>query len=346
MLGNNSESNIKSGIATGDCVSVVVPVYNVERYLADCLESLLCQSYSNLEIILIDDGSTDKCGQICDSYSCHDDRVVVIHKDNAGLSSARNTGTSIAHGEWLVYVDSDDVVHRDYIKELLYAATSTGSDVACCLHQSFSHKSEVFADKAVNANVISLSGEQAAIEMFSLRKIYPSAWGKLARTELWKSIAFPEGRRFEDLPVIWKILAYSHKVVSIQEPLYFYRRRAGSIVSSASDASIKDLIKTIKQVEADTSTSPFALSLKNPARFLLSVECCRLYRMGSASSEVRSDIKHQAQGFATAYVRKHLSEAVVNGTASAWQRLRVLAFAIAPKLSIELTTTVLKRIRG
>ena len=116
----------------GDLVSVIIPVYKVEQYLERCVRSVTSQTYDNLEILLIDDGSPDRCGEMCDSFAAEDRRIRVIHQKNGGLSAARNTGIDASSGQWLFFIDSDDFIHRDCIGKLLAAAETSGADIASC----------------------------------------------------------------------------------------------------------------------------------------------------------------------------------------------------------------------
>ena len=118
--------------AMGDLVSVIIPVYKVEQYLERCVRSVTSQTYDNLEILLIDDGSPDRCGEMCDSFAAEDRRIRVIHQKNGGLSAARNTGIDASSGQWLFFIDSDDFIHRDCIGKLLAAAETSGADIASC----------------------------------------------------------------------------------------------------------------------------------------------------------------------------------------------------------------------
>lgn len=337
----------KRGVeAVQDTVSIIVPVYNVEDYLQTCVRSLIDQTYQEIEILLVDDGSTDSSGALCDYLATLDTRIKVLHKENGGQAAARNYGLTFASGKWSAFVDSDDVVSKSYIEELLTAALECDASFSICGFESFSSQAPKFAtvEKTQVVQSKSITGLEAARNMFLLRQIYPSAWGKLGATGLWKTYPFPEGRVYEDFPVIWKLLLDTESVAIIDRNLYFYRRRAGSTVSSASFKSIKDHFVSIKQV--DDEVNAFGLTtLQNPAYFLLSVECCRLYRSCL-------DFGHAARGeidkmkdWAVRYVRRHIFEVMRVGEAPMSQRCRILAFALLPKTSIQLSNHLLSVMR-
>ena len=180
--------------STSTMVSVVVPIYNVSEYLVDCLESIKNQRHHNLEVILIDDGSTDDSGTICDTYASQDSRFRVIHQANAGLSAARNAGTAIASAPWLIYIDSDDIVSENYISDLLDAVISNNADSAACRFTLVNEKDHHLSSEQARQSLMIVPPEMAVCELLSEKKASTSAWGKLAKTSLWLHNPFPEER--------------------------------------------------------------------------------------------------------------------------------------------------------
>lgn len=208
-------------------VSVIIPVYNVEQYLAQCVSSVIAQTYADLQIVLVDDGSTDSSGAICDEFARKDDRIAVIHKENGGLSDARNAGTQKAVGEFLFYLDSDDTVSEDAIESLIKMQSEKDSDVVI---SSFFYQ---YADRNEEASsfypeVTSMNGLEA-LAALAAGRIQTFAWGKLIRTELAKRHAFPVRKRFEDHFWTHYILAEASGVTIIPDALVYYRQRADSI---------------------------------------------------------------------------------------------------------------------
>jgi len=209
-------------------VSVIVPVYKVEAYLHRCVDSILNQSYSDLELILVDDGSPDRCGEICDAYAAQDSRVHVIHQENGGLSAARNAGMDwmMAHSDaqWLTFVDSDDWVHRDYLKILMDMAVQSGTSVAMC---DYVRRSTYMLDESV---------ELSKVEICSFRRMYceyysmcMTACCKIYRRSLWKTLRFPIGKLHEDAYITHIPLLEAGKVSLCTLPLYFYYTNVQSI---------------------------------------------------------------------------------------------------------------------
>lgn len=188
-----------------ELISVVVPIYNVEKYLQKCIDSILAQTYRHLEIILVDDGSPDNCGAICDNYAQEDGRVLVIHKKNGGLSSARNAGLEIAKGELIVFIDSDDWIDANYIEKLYDDISESGADVAVpafCI--SFEN-----GDCAVDSRVkeVTTYSKKEALEVFLFNGyLTPCVASKMWKKSLWQKIRCPEGKLFEDQYTTYKLL--------------------------------------------------------------------------------------------------------------------------------------------
>lgn len=216
-------------------VSVIVPVYNVEKYIHRCINSILQQTYKNLEVILIDDGSLDKCGMICDEYEKLDERVKVIHQENAGLSVARNTGLMNCNGEFITFVDSDDFISLDYI-DVLYSNMDNFDYVSCGFFRTDCEENVKSVFSPVEEIV--LTGEDALFEYYSKAKrnvnincVY--VWGKLYRREVWKGLYFPKGLIFEDIYLMPYILLRCEKVKFIPYRGYYYRETPNSITNTS-----------------------------------------------------------------------------------------------------------------
>lgn len=201
-------------------ISVIIPIYNVEDYVFSCVDSVRRQSYKNLEILLIDDGSTDRSGEICDEISKLDKRVKVFHKENGGLSDARNFGISKARGEILALVDGDDKVESEYIKIMYDKMYETGADVVVC-----GYDEEAPREK-------NITGRKAALNLLLKQKNYEIvAWNKLYRKKLFDNILYPIHEKHEDSLTTYKILAEADKVAYVPEKLYHYILRDGSIMN-------------------------------------------------------------------------------------------------------------------
>ena len=215
-------------------VSIIVPVYNVLPYLDKCIKSLLAQTYSNLQIILIDDGSTDGSGEKCDSYALEDSRITVLHKENAGPSDARNAGLEIVNGEYLTFVDSDDEVLPQYIEKLLTFATDENLDLVIASYAKVAENATThlfhYAENIQPDSRVVLNQEETMLRMLYRQDLSMYSHGKLYRSSLFKTIRFPYGKLFEDVTTTWEVIKNVQQVGYLNTILYMYRQREGNIV--------------------------------------------------------------------------------------------------------------------
>lgn len=230
-------------------LSIIVPVYNVEKYLNKCIQSILNQTFKNFELILINDGSTDDSGVICDYYSNIDNRIRVIHKQNGGLSSARNAGINIARGKFIAFVDSDDYVHEKMYEILLSNAIKNSSDLVICdLEFVYAHNVCDTSKNIINIEIETLTNIEALNELYSPRGVnFVIACNKIYRYELFKDIRYEEGRLHEDEFIIHKILYKTKKITYIPLKLYFYLQTENSITRSAFNIKKLDIVCAHKQ---------------------------------------------------------------------------------------------------
>ncbi len=210
-------------------ISVIVPVYNVETYLARCVDSILAQTYQNLEVILVDDGATDSSGAICDDFAAKDSRVRVIHKANGGLSSARNAGLEAATGEYIAFVDSDDWIEPDAYAHLLHLMQKYQVQLACGGRYDVSGKTGERTVGLCPKKEEVISGEELAGRIFLWDGCDSSACDKLYHHSLVKNFRYPEGKVCEDVPVTYKIVLQAKQAAMSDRPFYNYYHRAGSI---------------------------------------------------------------------------------------------------------------------
>lgn len=213
-------------------ISVIVPIYNVESYLEECICSIVRQSYRNLEIILVDDGSTDRCGEICDIWQMRDRRIIVIHKPNGGLSDARNVGMARASGALIGFVDSDDFIASDMYAMLADRLIADGSDIAVCFAQRVLADGTPCESPAV-ISPCTLDSSRAIQELLKGRLLSEPVNFRLYRRETIQGLDFPYGKYFED--VFWSYRAFARaRLVSVTSTvLYYHRKRPGSITMSA-----------------------------------------------------------------------------------------------------------------
>lgn len=211
-------------------ISVIVPVYNVKHYLAKCLDSICGQTYINLEIITIDDGSTDGSGELCDVYAQKDKRIKVLHCQNGGLSVARNRGLDIAMGEFIGFVDSDDWIDPDMYEFLYKLLITEEADISICSH--YIEKTDKTKIKYSSDEVLNLMPRDAIRLLVEDNIIRNFAWDKLYRKSLFEGLRFPQGRYFEDMAVMYRIFYQARKIVMEGQPKYHYMVRDNSITGS------------------------------------------------------------------------------------------------------------------
>ena len=229
-------------------ISVVIPIYNVEAYLQKCIESIVNQTYPNLEIILVDDGSPDNCGQICDLWGEKDYRIIVIHKKNGGLSDARNAGVATSSGKYLTFIDSDDYVSSDYIEYLWTLLKIEQADISCGNFLSVYGQKEDFQVQP-KEKYYCLSNVQTCQELLKFRSIQLTvAWGKLYKKQFLEQNPFPVGRCHEDEAVMYKIFYASQKVVVGNRKIYgYYQSNTNSITKSRTSKKVNDAIQALEE---------------------------------------------------------------------------------------------------
>ena len=213
-------------------ISVIIPIYGVESYLKECVDSVIAQSYRNIEIILVDDGSPDRCGQICDEYKKQDERIIVIHKENGGLSSARNAGIDICKGEYISFIDSDDFVSPYFIELLLEAAIKYDSDVTTfSASRNFldGEDTRVVFDDKVSSNSKELTVKES-LELMFYQVVPSGAQHRLYKKHIFSNLRYPNGDLFEEMATVYKTYLLSKRTAIIYGRHYAYRIRKNSIV--------------------------------------------------------------------------------------------------------------------
>ena len=213
-------------------ISVIVPVYKVEEFLSKCVNSIRNQTYKDLEIILVDDGSPDNCGAMCDVYALEDPRIKVIHKPNGGLSDARNAGIDIAQGEYIGFVDSDDWIEPEMYETMLALAQKYEVKLVCAGRYDVSEHTGQQVKGLCPEQEEVVSGEELAGRIFLWQGLDSAAWDKLYHRSLWETRRYPYGRVNEDLPVTYLTALEAGRVALCPIPLYNYFHRAGSITSA------------------------------------------------------------------------------------------------------------------
>lgn len=214
-------------------ISVIIPVYKVKEFLPRCIDSVINQRYRDLEIILVDDGSPDDCGLICDDYSKRDSRIKVIHKKNGGLSDARNAALDIIQGEFVTFIDSDDFVSEFYVENLYRAIKEEQCDISASWFINYYDGDKIPGAEEVKKSEIKVFTRNDAYKKMLYQDGFEvSAWGKLYRSWLFEDVRYPVGKLYEDIPTTYKLIEKTNKIAIISQVDYYYFQRKDSIAQS------------------------------------------------------------------------------------------------------------------
>lgn len=312
-------------------ISVIVPVYKVEQYLERCVNSILNQTYSNFELILVDDGSPDRCGEICDFYAQKDKRVRVIHKENGGLSDARNAGLKICMGNLIVFVDSDDWVSEQYLEILYDMQQKTSCDIVEC--------NIIRTDKFVNESKITDEYEYIEYQLIDALKLliedkilHQYVWNKLYRRETIGDIFFEKGKTNEDEFWTYQVFGNAGKIVKIDAPLYYYFQRNTSIMGTEYN------VKRLHAIEAKVLRQRYIEknheSLKNVSASNLFFSC--LYA-GQMSMKYLDDTEYE---MARNYLKEVIKESYSFGTSSCCQGIKAKIWYYMAMIDFEMTCRI------
>ena len=231
-------------------ISVIVAIYNVEKYLKKCIESILNQTYTNLEIILINDGSSDNCKEICDKYAMQDSRIKVVHRENKGVAYTRNQGIDMATGDYITFVDSDDYIHPQMYEIMMNYMQNSEIDVVICDYETIAETDTVnIIKKDLDKMGVEIIETGKQLKKYMYLEQYNHAllvWNKIFKKELWEGIRCPEGRVYEDETVTFKILHKAGKIVNIKDKLYYHVIRS----DESSITTIPFSLKRLQRLDA------------------------------------------------------------------------------------------------
>ncbi len=339
-------------------ISVIVPVYNTSPYLSDCVNSILNQSYKNFEIILVDDGSTDDSGIICDEFAKDNPNISVFHKQNGGLSSARNYGIERAKGDFLTFVDSDDLLPTDALKWLVFAQKIHNSGLVIArLTYDLEYRVPTLTEK----NFRRLSAEKTLKYIFK-RGGLVSACSKLYDKKLFDQIRFPIGYNYEDYAVTPKIIGKAEKITLIDRPLYLYRQNQNSITRCQFNRSYLkffEVAEDVKKYLAESFPKLRNITAVHNVDFatICYIKFCRALatKNGNAVAQRHEESisekpkkltdcnDQRVKTFLVKYVRKHVFRYLFKPRCSARRRLFALITAISPKLSEKLAVKIQRK---
>ncbi|MDP4119700.1 MAG: glycosyltransferase [Bacillota bacterium] len=301
-------------------VSIIVPNYNVEELLPRCVDSLLNQTYQNLEIILVDDGSPDRCPEICDEYAKKDSRIKVVHKQNGGLSDARNAGYEYVHGEYVAFIDSDDWVAENFVESLYNAIQREGSDIADC------NVVKVYSEKDIlplqsDCDIKTYNTQEALSLLIGDRVFKQHVWNKLYKSSIGLSVLFEKGKYHEDEFWTYQVFAKAKKITKIDSVLYYYLQRESSIMGQTYN------LKRLDSIDAKTERVKFLIKnfpeLTVQAKLNLYHSCLYIYQMSlkHMNKEDKIKAKQKLKEIISEYPLKKSEIATLDKKQQIWYKL-------------------------
>lgn len=308
-------------------ISILVPVYNVEKYLCRCLDSILQQSCTDYEVVLVDDGSTDRSGSICDDYAAMHPCIRVIHQQNAGLAQVRNVSLAAARGEYITFVDSDDAIEPTYLETLLRDLQETGADVAICSWSEVSDagvRTELTWDQKEKGFRV-WTQEEAVNALLYQKGIDNNTWGKLYTREVMAGIVFPAGRVYEDIATTYQVLMQARRVCYRPSPLYLYTSNLSGISQSSFSPRRMDLIDMAEGMYADIARRFPAYLRGAQARLLRAYIHVYLQIPGRADFKAYQDRVFRG-------IRKHCRAVAADPQAKRGTRMAAMLACIHPVL--------------
>ncbi len=307
-----------------DLVSIVVPVYNVEKYLKRCIDSIINQSYNNIEILLVDDGATDSSGLICDEYEKKDSRIKTIHKKNGGLSDARNKGIDQANGKYICFVDSDDWIEKSMIYDLIKEVKKTNSDIAICgRYRSYEdrdkeiEKYQKYPEKENFDNVDGLK------YLMSFCGYDMSVCDKMFLTELFKEVRFPFGKTCEDSFTTYKVFSLAKRICYLDKQLYNYYYRPNSI---SRNSDVNETVITAGKEQYDFINKEFPQNINEASSFLITAY------MSVYNEYIKRDKKCIKIGSYKSESIKLLRKALKNKNISFTKKLQMIIFCFSSSI--------------
>ena len=311
-------------------ISIIIPVYNSEKYLKKCLDSVINQSYKDIEIILINDGSSDSSGKICDEYSINDNRIVVIHKKNEGVSEARNKGLDIANGEYIGFVDSDDWIHKDMYLNLVSAMRRFDADIAEC--RRIKVTSDYTDGKSIdNINYLLLTNVEASEDLFTYNsRNLVSLWNKLYKKELFNGLEF-KAFIHEDNFVTYKLYYKANRIIYLDSTMYYYNNNLNSLTNAKYNinrlAGMRAFIEAMNFYDEKKLSRLHDLALSA----LLNV-IRRDYYL--AHQHVEKNIKKQCKNTLYSCLKKYFWEAIKSKNIDKKLKIKTTVLLIIPRLYV------------
>ncbi len=278
-------------------ISIIIPVYNVEQYLDKCLQSVINQTYQDIEIILVDDGSSDSSGILCDKWKEKDSRIKVIHKSNGGLSNARNVGIEQANGKYLMFIDSDDIVANDLCKVLFEMLKNNHADISIC---NATHIFNNEFDFKNTGKIYCYDCNEAISQLWYQKSFLPSAWGKLYKKSLFNNIRFPKGKIYEDMFTTYKLIFRSRCIVKSERKLYHYLIREDSILGTVNVKKQLDMVEAaeemldfaIKNASSSIKAATYRVSISS----IMVIAHCQVINRNKYEEQIKTNLWNNIKG--------------------------------------------------
>lgn len=286
-----------------DKISIIIPMYNVAKYLDNCISSVINQTYENIEVILIDDGSPDESGDIADKWAQKDERIKVVHKTNGGLSDARNVGIDHATGNYIMFIDSDDIVDTRICQHLLEVCKMNNSDIAICDAYHIFDNNEL--NFSLGDNVIVYQPQEAIENMWYQHSFLPSAWGKLFKRDIFKESRFTKGILFEDIDIMHELFFQANNISYTNAKLYGYIHHEGSITTKSFDKKDVVILDICQKIIDFANTN--AKELLASAKAYSVTGALRVY-LNVPDNEELSYAKQKAQDILSLYAKDVLKD--------------------------------------
>lgn len=319
-------------------ISVIVPVYNVEKYLEKCVDSIINQTYSNLEIILVNDGSPDNCPQICDEYAKKDKRIKVIHKKNGGQADARNKALDIMQGEWVVFIDSDDFVEKDFIETLYELCFKFDTKMSMINFRSFTDEREILDKKPqINEKESLITCEKMLYKM-CVGDIGFAVWKFLFHKDIFKNIRFPSGQIYEDIFIAFDVLNLSKKVAITNAIKYFYRVRIGSTVNSFNKKHLVG-VDSVKRFASFVAKEYPLLKDATSYAICTSMLAISIGILNSKESAFYDKLKEYSN-----FMRLNLKSVLKTDSSSKQSKILIIIFALSPAI-FKIILKIYKRLK-
>ena len=316
----------------GEKISVIVPIYNVQQYLRRCIDSIINQTYENLEIILVDDGSLDNCGQICDDYAKKDTRIKVIHKKNGGLSDARNAGLEICTGDFIAFVDSDDWISYDMYEILLNSLYKYDADIAECKFYLVNNNKCIPKLNNRNVEVNIYNTIESLKSLILLDDLNTIVWNKLYKKSVLENIQFEVGRINEDDFFTYLVFSQANKIVSLYKQLYYYVQNDTSIMGQ------RYSLKRLDELEAKFRRLKYIKrnykSLEKISKLDLLFSCLYSYQKLILNKNIQDLVKGRK------IIKKYISESKFTYSELLTLDLKSKIYTISSSISLDLTCLV------